>query len=39
VHQQFFDHLKAHCEDLTGNDVRLLSLNNGESLTAFVHSL
>jgi len=73
VHQQFFDHLKAHCEDLTGNDLRLLSLiklnlasgdiatllgisqdslrvsryrlkkklslNNGESLTAFVHSL
>ncbi|MBN8855117.1 MAG: hypothetical protein J0H07_24870 [Sphingobacteriales bacterium] len=73
VHQQFFGHLKAHCEDLTGNDLRLLSLiklnltsgdiatllgisqdslrvsryrlkkklslNNGESLTAFVHSL
>ncbi|HEY8969625.1 MAG TPA: tetratricopeptide repeat protein [Puia sp.] len=73
VHQQFFDHLKAHCEDLTGNDLRLLSLiklnltsgdistllgisqdslrvsryrlkkklslNNGESLTAFVQSL
>jgi len=73
VHQQFFDHLKAYSEDLTGNDLRLLSLiklnlasgdiatllgisqdslrvsryrlkkklslNNGESLTAFVHSL
>jgi DNA-binding CsgD family transcriptional regulator len=73
VHGQFFDHLKAHSEDLTGNDLRLLSLiklnlasgdiatllgisqdslrvsryrlkkklslNNGESLTAFVHSL
>jgi DNA-binding CsgD family transcriptional regulator len=73
VHQQFFDHLKAHCEELTGNDLRLLSLiklnltsgdiatllgisqdslrvsryrlkkklslNNGQSLTAFVHSI
>jgi len=73
VHRQFFDHLKAHSEELTGNDLRLLSLiklnlpsgdiatllgisqdslrvsryrlkkklslNNGESLTAFVHSL
>jgi hypothetical protein len=73
VHQQFFDHLKEHSEELTGNDLRLLSLiklnltsgdiatllgisqdslrvsryrlkkklslNNGESLTAFVHSL
>ena len=26
VHQQFFDNLKNHCEDLTGNDLRLLSL-------------
>ena len=73
VHSDFFDHLKAHCEELTGNDLRLLSLiklnlasgdiatllgisqdslrvsryrlkkklslNNGESLTGFVHSL
>jgi len=73
VHQQFFDNLKNHCEELTGNDLRLLSLiklnlasgdiatllgisqdslrvsryrlkkklslNNGESLTAFVQSL
>ena len=26
VHQQFFDNLKSHCEELTGNDLRLLSL-------------
>ena len=26
VHQQFFDTLKRHAEDLTGNDLRLLSL-------------
>jgi len=73
VHQQFFDNLKNHCEDLTGNDLRLLSLiklnlasgdiatllgisqdslrvsryrlkkklslETGESLTAFVQSL
>jgi len=73
VHQQFFNNLKSHCEELTGNDLRLLSLiklnlasgdiaillgisqdslrvsryrlkkklslNNGESLTAFVQSL
>jgi tetratricopeptide (TPR) repeat protein len=26
VHQQFFDGLKRHSEDLTGNDLRLLSL-------------
>jgi len=73
VHQQFFDNLKKHCEDLTGNDLRLLSLiklnlastdiatllgispdslrvsryrlkkklslETGESLTAFVQSL
>lgn len=73
VHQQFFDNVKSYCEELTGNDLRLLaliklnlssgdiatllgisldslrvsryrlkkklSLNNGESLTAFVQSL
>lgn len=26
VHQQFFDNLKKYNEDLTGNDLRLLSL-------------
>jgi DNA-binding CsgD family transcriptional regulator len=26
VHQQFFDSLKRHSDDLTGNDLRLLSL-------------
>ena len=26
VHQQFFDNLKSHNEELTGNDLRLLSL-------------
>ncbi|MBS1664456.1 MAG: tetratricopeptide repeat protein [Bacteroidetes bacterium] len=26
VHQQFFDSIKQHSEDLTGNDLRLLSL-------------
>jgi tetratricopeptide (TPR) repeat protein len=26
VHQQFFDNLKKHCPDLTGNDLRLIAL-------------
>jgi hypothetical protein len=26
VHQPFFDNLKRHCEDLTSNDLRMLSL-------------
>ncbi|WP_316746463.1 tetratricopeptide repeat protein [Pedobacter gandavensis] len=26
IHQTFFDHLKAHCDDLTANDIRLVAL-------------
>ncbi|HEY4147801.1 MAG TPA: hypothetical protein VGM41_02675, partial [Chitinophagaceae bacterium] len=26
VHQQFFDNLKKRCDDLTGNDLRLIAL-------------
>jgi hypothetical protein len=26
LHQSFFDNLKAHCEDLTVNDIRLIAL-------------
>lgn len=26
IHQTFFDHLKAHCDELTANDIRLVAL-------------